>query len=105
MNKYRNKRTEIDGIAFPSKKEARRYAELKILLKAKKILHLELQPEYEFPIKYDSGRHIKYRADFRYIDCESAKVIIEDVKGMKTPVYKIKKAMMRYFHGIEVNET
>lgn len=104
MSKYRAERTSIDGIKFQSKREAQRYVELKLLKRAGKIQDLKLQPAYKFPIMYDSGRHIFYRADFKYFDGDTAKVIVEDVKGMRTQVYKIKKAMMFYFHGIEIVE-
>ena len=55
---------------------------------------------------YDSGREVTYRADFSYI--EKGVYVVEDVKGgeaTKTPVYKLKKALMRYFHGIEIKES
>ncbi|MCH8136651.1 MAG: DUF1064 domain-containing protein [Proteobacteria bacterium] len=104
MNKYRNKPKIIDDIRFASIREANRYLELKLLKRAGEIQDLELQPSFDFPIKYESGRKIRYVADFRYIDCDTAKVIVEDVKGVHTPVYKIKKAMLRYFHGINVIE-
>ena len=44
-SKYRNKKTELDGIAFDSKREAERYAELKLLERAGEISYLQLQPE------------------------------------------------------------
>lgn len=104
MNKYRNIKTEVDGILFDSKKEAKRYKELKLLERAGEISSLILQPKYTFPVKYDSGRFIIYKADFQYLDKATHSQIVEDVKGMKTDVYKIKKAMMKHFHNIEVQE-
>ncbi len=103
MSKYRNKKTQMDGIVFDSKKEAYRYVELRLLEGAGKITSLVLQRKFVFPLKYDSGRKITYRADFSYF--EDGLEVIEDVKGMKTMVYKMKKAMMKYFHNIEVRET
>lgn len=104
MRKYRNIPVAIDGIRFASKKEANRYTELRLMLRTGEIIELKLQPKWQFPIKFDSGRHITYTADFQYIDCDTARVIIEDVKGFRTKVYKIKKAMLKYFNDIDVTE-
>lgn len=102
--KYHNKKTEIDGISFASKKEAKRYTELKLLERAGLIKNIELQKKFVFEgLVYDSGRKVSYLADFVYIDEKGVKVV-EDAKGMKTEVYKIKKALMRHFFNIEIRE-
>lgn len=108
--KYNNVKTEVDGIRFDSKKEAKRYTELKLLEKAHKIARLKIQPSFKLqvqgvPICFDNGRQAVYRADFQYLDLEknSTTLRIEDVKGMKTPVYKLKKAIMRAM-GYEITE-
>lgn len=103
--KYRSRRTSIDGITFASKKEARRYVELKLLRRSGAISELELQPRYQFPIKYKSGRAVTYVADFRYLDNRTGERVVEDVKGIRTPVYKLKAALMQHFHGITILET
>lgn len=94
--KYNARRTEIDGFIFDSKKEAARYLELKALEKAGKIKELERQKSFTLiePFDYNGEkcRRVRYLADFYYR--EGGKVIIEDVKGMKTEVYKIKKKML-----------
>lgn len=100
MNKYSAVKTEIDGVVFASKKEARRYQELKLLQKAKKIHMLELQPK--FPIVINKVKVCTYIADFEYM--ENGFRIIEDVKGMKTPVYRLKKKLVQAVYGIEVKE-
>jgi len=100
LNKYSAVKTEIDGIVFASKKEARRYQELKLLQKAKKIHMLELQPK--FPIVINKVKVCTYIADFEYM--ENGFRIIEDVKGMKTPVYRLKKKLVQAVYGIEVKE-
>ena len=120
MNKYHNIPTVVDGIRFSSKKEARRYQELKLLEKAGVISNLELQPRFEFEIndkllKYSSGRKVTYFADFRYTElitlhsdfggAYSHQDIIEDVKGIQTPVFKLKAALMLAVHGIKVRIT
>ena len=101
-SKYSAVKTEINGIKFDSKKEARRYKELKILEKADEIKSLELQPRFllQEKFKYNGKtiRKIEYIADFRYID-EKGNTIVEDVKGMKTEVYKIKKKIFLKIYG------
>jgi hypothetical protein len=105
-SKYKNKKVTIDGIEFDSIKEGNRYAELKLLEKVGIIKDLELQPKFELIPKYKIGgrsvRKMEYVADFKYI--ENGKVVIEDVKGMKTEVYKIKKKLFEFQYGIEVRE-
>ena len=70
MSKYRNRKTTIDGIAFDSKAEARRYAELKLLERAGEIKDLELQPKYRlldgFKKNGKTYRPIDYIDEFRY---------------------------------------
>lgn len=101
-SKYSAVKTRVDGISFDSKKEARRYKELKILEKADEIKSLELQPRFllQEKFKYNGKtiRKIEYIADFRYID-EKGNTIVEDVKGMKTEVYKIKKKIFLKIYG------
>ena len=98
-NKYGNKKTIIDNITFDSKAEANRYCELKMLLKGKVINALVLQPQYllQEPFKDFSGkkqRAITYVSDFEYL--ENGKMVVEDVKGMKTDVYKLKKKLFLF---------
>ena len=95
-NKYGNKKTEINGIKFDSKKEAKRYTELIELEQQGSVMNLELQPRFTLIDKYVNGsgekvRALTYIADFKYLTDKG--VVIEDVKGMKTDVYKIKKKM------------
>ena len=100
-NKYRARKTVVDGITFDSGKEANRYSELKLLERAKLIFDLELQVVYDLRI---GGQLIcKYRADFRYM--ENGKTVVEDSKGCRTREYKIKKKLMRALLGVEILET
>lgn len=99
MNKYRNQKVVIDGIRFDSKAEGNRYKELKMLEKNKYITGLVLQPKFELQEKYknnkgESIRAIVYKADFMYK--ENGKVIVEDVKGMETKEFKLKKKLFEY---------
>lgn len=99
-HKYNAKKTEIDGFVFDSKKEAARYQELKVLEQAMEIHDLELQPEFFCIV---NGRKVcKYRADFRYV--QDGTTIIEDVKGMRTDVYKLKKKLVEALYDIEIQE-
>jgi hypothetical protein len=101
-SKYRNKATEVNGIRFDSKREANRYKELLLLLKAGEIRDLELQKEYELN---QGGTHsLKYIADFVYVTKEG-KTIVEDSKGAKTAVYLKKRRLMKKLYGIVIKET
>ncbi len=113
MRKYRNKPVTVDGIRFDSKKEYYRWCELKQMEKAGKITRLTTQERFDFPgengdpIRFDSKRKLTYVADFTYFHGIDGHVlrVVEDVKGMKTPVYKIKKALMKHLNNIDIIET
>lgn len=96
MNKYRNIKTIVDGIRFDSKREAERYSELKLLERAGVITDLKLQPKFELIPKHNGNRALTYIADFSYT--EGGEKIIEDVKGMETKEFKIKKKLFEYFY-------
>lgn len=95
MSKYKNQKYSIDGRLFDSKKEANRYAELMVLLKAGRISELYLQKPFELiPTRNFSGicvRGCKYIADFYYYDKSKKEYVAEDIKGFATESYKIKK--------------
>ena len=100
-SKYNAKKCVIDGIKFDSLKEGRRYQQLKLLEKAGEIENLELQPKYDLMV--NSKRVGFYKADFRYI--ENGELVVEDVKGMKTPIYNLKKKMVKAIYNIDIKET
>jgi hypothetical protein len=100
-NKYGAIKTTVDGIKFDSKKEAARYSQIKLLVKAGVITNLELQPRYDLTINGQKCGF--YKADFRYF--RDGKEVVEDVKGMKTPVYNLKKKLIKAIYGIEIFET
>lgn len=107
MNKYHNKKVCYNGIAFDSKKEARRYSELLLLERAGVITDLQMQvPFVLIPSQRINGkvaeRECKYIADFVYT--ENEKKVVEDTKGMKTKDYIIKRKLMLYVHGIQIKE-
>jgi len=109
QSKYKNKKVVIDGIKFDSQKEANRYVELKLMEDTDYIKDLELQKKFELIPKYEiNGRKVRamnYICDFYYYDVLNKKYIVEDVKGMKTQVYKLKKKMFEYKYKIEIIET
>ena len=108
MNKYNNKKHN----GYDSKREAKRAAELKLLEKAGEITSLQEQVPYELiPSQYRivNGkrrcieRAMKYIADFQYVD-KDGNTVVEDAKGFRTEVYRIKKKLMLYFHDIQIKE-
>ena len=103
MTKYNNTKIRVDGRLFDSKAEAARWQELSLLERAGEITELERQVEYELIPKQKGERAVKYIADFRYKDHEG-KVVVEDTKGVKTPVWIIKRKLMLRVHGIRVRE-
>ena len=125
-SKYHSKKVTIDGITFDSKKEAKRYQELKLLERAGVISGLELQRRFELiPAQHETyarygkkGQRLKdgsrclekavfYAADFCYKD-KNGDLVVEDVKGYKSggayAVFSIKRKLMRYTYGISVKE-
>jgi hypothetical protein len=112
-SRYANiKRHQADGYTFDSKREMLRYFDLKLMLLAHEIEELEVHPRIKITIggvevKYPSGRHLSYIADFRYYDCRTKSVVVEDCKmqsGHRTEVYKIKRALLQAM-GIRILET
>ena len=100
MTKYKAIRTQVDGITFASKKEAMRYKELKFLREQKRISDLVLQPK--FPIQVNGKKICTYIADFIYN--EDGIQVVEDVKGVKTSVYRIKKKLTEAIYNITIKE-
>lgn len=105
MSKYNNIKTKVDGIMFDSKKEAARYGVLKLLEKKKKIFNLKLQPK--FPIAVNGEKICTYIADFSYSDMVpngAGYDVVEDVKGVKTAIYRLKKKLVKAVYGIDIQE-
>lgn len=121
MSKYKAQKCIVNGITFDSRKEARRWQELLLLSRAGVIQNLQRQVKYVLiPSQYETyerygkngnklqdGRRLierecSYVADFVYT--EDGKLVVEDVKGVRTKEYIAKKKMMLYFHGIRIKE-
>jgi hypothetical protein len=117
-SKYRAVPTEVDGIRFASKKEAKRYAELKLLERAGKIFRLRLQPRFRLcpwtTLREGDGEaaavpHLGYYvADFAYCNQKDCMCVygcqVEDAKGFKTPLYKWKKKHVELQYRLTVRE-
>jgi hypothetical protein len=101
--KYGNRKTVVDGIKFDSRAEAGRYKELRLMEKAGVIRDLVLQPEFllqdKFKHKGKTERAVKYTADFKYFDILRGVYIVEDVKGVETEAFKIKRKLFLKRYG------
>ena len=118
-SKYGAKKVVLDGITFDSKKEAKRYTELKLLERAGKIHDLRLQVKFQLiPAQYEKiwdekkhcykkgkclERECSYIADFCYYD-ESGAFVVEDTKGFRTADYIIKRKLLLHVHGKRIKE-
>lgn len=119
-NKYHARTASVNGIMFDSRKEADRYSELLLLQAAGVITDLRRQVPFELiPVQKDEGRITKsgrqlpgktierpcvYIADFVYRDVKSGEDVVEDVKGVRTQAYRIKRKLMLYRFGIRIRE-
>ena len=117
-NKYKNHRIHTGCEVFDSKKEFRRYKELLLLQEEGVITDLQRQVKFVLiPAQREKetvtprGRQIpgkvierecSYIADFKYL--LDGETVVEDAKGFRTEVFKIKKKLMLYFYGIEIRE-
>lgn len=106
-SKYHAKKTTVDGITFDSKREADRYLVLKSMEEDGTIEDLRRQVRYELVPAFDvDGRHYRpvyYVADFVYR--EDGHEVVEDVKGMRTDVYRLKSKLFARRYGKVIKET
>jgi len=96
-HKFRAIPTKVDDIKFASKKEAKRYQDLKLLQQAGKVLFFLRQTPFHLP------GNVKYVCDF-VVFWENGEVTIEDVKGMKTPIYVLKKKQVETLYPVKITE-
>lgn len=110
-NKFNAQKIEFDGMTFDSKKEHRRYIELKAMQQRGEIYGLEHHTKFELApkIKLEGEKRakpaVRYFADFTYYIAD--KYIVEDVKSAATrklPSYRTKKHLMKTVHGIDIKE-
>lgn len=112
-SKFNSVKVVIDGHEFDSKKETKRYRELKLLLRAKAISDLRLQVVYELAGKVHLAGEkrakpaLRYKADFVYFDIEKGHLVVEDVKSPATrrlAAYRQKKHLMKSVLNIDITE-
>lgn len=104
-NKYMNVKTTLDGVQFDSRKEAARYQELLLLLRAGQIANLKIHPKYPLRV---NGKHVGYYyGDFQYDEVSTGKPILEDVKSVATrklACYRLKKRLVLAIYGLDITE-
>ena len=107
QNKYKNKKVQYDEMTFDSKKEYSYYLKYKLMEQAGEIHDLKMQVPFTlietFKLQDKTYRKTIYKADFTFVDKEGKYHVI-DVKGIRTDVYKLKKKLMAYKYGIEIEE-
>ena len=121
FSKYQNKKTEVDGLVFDSKKEAKYYLVLKQRLNDGEIDNLRMQVPYELipavwktevkhlktkdkEVRKQVQRAVHYVADFVYTDVHTGDEVVVDTKGFRTKEYILKRKMMLAFKGISIVE-
>ena len=111
-NKFNASKVDCDGMTFDSKKEYKRYIELKAMQQRGEITRLEHHTKFELAPKTKlegekkAKPAVRYFADFTYYNGEG-KYIVEDVKSAATrklPSYRTKKHLMKTVHGIDITE-
>lgn len=106
-SKYHNTIVQTPYGVFDSEKEYARWIDLLWMQRAGQIKNLARQQKFELIPKQRYGnrtiRPTYYIADFVYE--RDGKMVVEDVKGMKTDVYKIKKKLMLWRYGVMIKET
>jgi uncharacterized protein DUF1064 len=101
-SKYGAVPTVVDNIRFASKREATRYRELRLLEQAGEIAMLKCHPRFELLVNgQDCGDYV---GDFWYFDRRSGRAITEDTKGVATPVYRLKRKLVKAIHGVDIVE-
>jgi hypothetical protein len=92
-HKYGARKTVLDDWTFDSWAEATRYAMLAVQAKAGMIRNLVVHPK--FPIEVHGVQVCHYVGDFAYIEGQTPRQVVEDVKGVLTAVYSLKKRMFK----------
>ncbi len=106
--KFYNKSVDFQGEHFDSKKEFDRYGVLRLLQRGGQIANLRRQVKFVLiPAKkgeYRNERECAYIADFVY-ETPDGKLVVEDVKGMRTKEYIVKRKLMLAKYDISIKET
>lgn len=107
--KFFNRKTVVDGLAFDSQAEARRWQALLLLQQQGQISKLRRQVAFELVpgVRLVGSRRatppVRYVADFVYE--QAGREVVEDVKGVLTAVYKLKRHLMKHVFNIDILET
>ena len=101
-NKYGAQKTTVDGVTFDSKGEADRWCDLRILERAGDIV--DLRRQVTFPLKIGDVLVCKYIADFVYA-IPGQEFVVEDFKGHRTDVYRLKAKLFLAVYGFPITET
>lgn len=110
-NKYGARKVVVDGITFPSAREANRWRDLLWAERDGQISNLERQVKYvlapgvKFAGEKKAKTALRYFADFRYVDRNTGQTVVEDAKGRQTEAFRIKRHLMKSVHGIDVRIT
>lgn len=111
-SKYGAEPCEIEGLRFDSRKEGRRYEELRLLEKVGAIRDLQPSPERPAKLRFEliaaNGEIIgSYTPDFVYVDVRVGRMVVEDTKSPQTrknTAYRLRKRLLRACHAIEIVE-
>ena len=111
--KFHNRKVKSMGRTFDSLKEERRYRELLLLQKAGEIRDLQCQvpfplvpsQRYKDPVsgRWKTERGVKYVADYTY-RTKDGEYVVEDVKGVRTREYVLKRKLLLWLDGIHIRE-
>lgn len=112
VHKYHAVPVTMNGRRFASKAECWRFMDLQLMEQAGEITDLECQPEFPIHVVklYRNGWPIeiatvaKYIADFQYTDLKTGEIVVEDVKGVRTSTYTLKRKLVEAIHGIVITE-
>ena len=104
--KYGNHPVTVDGHTFPSKKEADRYCELKMLQRAGIISNLQIQVKYNLSKTTKVGNETLGRCDYiaDFVYTKGEETIVEDTKGYRTKDYIVKRKWLYDKYGILIHE-
>jgi len=101
-HKYHARRTTVDGVKFDSEREAEYIGGLILQQRAGIIRLLEIHPSY--PITVNGVLIGVYEADARYVLVETGATVVVDVKGVRTPLYRLKKKLVEAIYDIRIQE-
>lgn len=108
--KYHNKPCQVGAEKYRSQREAKRHQDLLLLQRAGHIAGLTrevpfvIAPAVRIEGEKRARPAVRYVADFLYSDARTGRIVVEDAKGMQTPVYRLKKHLLATVYNIHVRE-